>query len=59
MLNRSTIGLKREKLNGSQQEAVILNNGLKMPLLGLGTSGLDDEKVEAAVKHAIGKADYK
>ena len=46
-------------MNGTDQEVVVLNNGVKMPLLGLGTSGTDDELVEKTVKHAIGKAGYK
>ena len=57
-LCRST-GLKRQLLKGTDQEVVVLNNGTEMPLLGLGTSGLDDEAVEKAVKTAIGEAGYR
>lgn len=54
-----TTGLKRQLLKGTDQEVVVLNNGTEMPLLGLGTSGLDDEAVEKAVKAAIGEAGYR
>lgn len=55
----TTTGLKRQLLKGTDQEVVVLNNGTEMPLLGLGTSGLDDEAVEKAVKAAIGEAGYR
>lgn len=46
-------------MKGTDQEVVVLNNGTEMPLLGLGTSGLDDEAVEKATKIAIGEAGYR
>ena len=51
--------MKREVIKGTNQEAVVLNNGLQMPLLGLGTAGLKGDDAETAVKHALTKADYK
>ena len=52
-------GLKREVIRGTEQEYVTLNSGHQMPLLGLGTALADDDAVESAVKHAIGKAGYR
>lgn len=50
--------LKWAKYSDSEQQYVTLNNGLRMPLLGLGTSSSNGQEGENAVKHAL-KVGYK
>lgn len=45
--------LQREKIDSGPQESVVLSDGHRMPLLGLGTATANDEQAEAAVKYAI------
>lgn len=51
--------LQRGKYSGTNQEYVVLNDGNKMPLLGLGTAKADDAAAEKAVGYALGKAGYR
>ena len=51
--------MKWETYPDSDQQYVVLNNGLKMPLLGLGTSGGKGEQCQKAVQHALLKGGYK
>lgn len=55
---RST-GLKRKQLSNTDQEVVVLANGVEMPLLGLGTSGLEDDQVEKTSQIAIKEGGYR
>ena len=49
------MGNYNRKLKEMFDDSIVLNNGVKIPQLGLGTWFIDDDKVADAVKAAVDK----